>query len=401
MNNELTMEKNETMCGIINKLFELNFDEILQKIFLNLDPLSLKNSKCVCSEWRQFITERLWNSKPARKQLQKRLINQWKFHDPFVTEYDFGMMGVSSLACDDDLIVCGYLKGQAKVFDLATGELRFEVQCNTQPTDSYDDGVQLDLGKNVIGAITEMGTVSIWNREDGTLLYQELHHGEQTSVMSIKVTDDYVLTGAVDGSVIILENVEGQWKVTHKMCENKEVVIHIDVDGKWAVTGTGNSIKLWDLEEHKLVENVKPVQVQVQFSSGSAWMLSFIYPHAFAVGGSDFDGVQIWDMVKCVKIRHILEDNQPLHNIHSNGRFLTLSEYDEHWADPPDERTATVAVFDVLELVDIKVETKNLWKRKFDYNIYLYNAVSNTTSLFVAHNKKISILNFWKDQICP
>ena len=173
------MEKNETMCGIINKLFELNFDEILQKIFLNLDPLSLKNSKCVCSEWRQFITERLWNSKPARKQLQKRLINQWKFHDPSVTEYDFGMMGVNSLACDDELIVCGYLKGQAKVFDLATGELRFEVQCNTQPSDSYDDQVQLDLGKNVIGAITEKGTVSIWNREDGTLLYQEFHPGGQ------------------------------------------------------------------------------------------------------------------------------------------------------------------------------------------------------------------------------
>ena len=41
------------------------------------------------------------------------------------------------------------------------------------------------------------------------------------------------------------------------MFENKEGVTHIGADGKWAVTGSRQSIKLWDLEEHKLVESVK------------------------------------------------------------------------------------------------------------------------------------------------
>ena len=175
------MEESGTTCDIMNKLFEMDFDEIIQKIFLNLDPLSLKNSKCVCSEWRQFIQQRLWNNRTARKHLQKRLIYQWKFSEPIVTKYDYVMRGVNSFACDDDLIVCGYSRGLARVYDVATGELKFELQCNAQPIIGHD-GVQLDLGKNVIGTVTEKGTVSVWNRKDGTLLYQEKHHGPRYTI---------------------------------------------------------------------------------------------------------------------------------------------------------------------------------------------------------------------------
>ena len=82
------MESFEVEGNIINNLFEFDLDEILQKIFLNLDPLSLKNCKCVSSQWFEFIQKRLWGSKQARKQLQNRLTNQWKFNEPLITEYD-------------------------------------------------------------------------------------------------------------------------------------------------------------------------------------------------------------------------------------------------------------------------------------------------------------------------
>ena len=81
--------------------------------------------------------------------------------------------------CDDDMIVCGYTRGQARVYDVSTGQLRFQLQCNSMPMRIYHGAqVQLDLGKNVIGSVTDTGTVSIWNRKDGTLLYQDEHHGE-------------------------------------------------------------------------------------------------------------------------------------------------------------------------------------------------------------------------------
>ena len=101
------MKTEDMECDIMNRLFDLDLDELIQKIFLSLDPLSLKSSKCVSSEWFHFIQNRLWSSKPARKQLHNRLINQWKFSEPFVTEYGQGMMGVNFLVCDDVIIVCG------------------------------------------------------------------------------------------------------------------------------------------------------------------------------------------------------------------------------------------------------------------------------------------------------
>ena len=380
----------------MNRLFELDLDEIIQKIFLNLDPLSLKSCKCVSNEWSHFIQRRLWGSKPARKQLLTRKINQWKFSDPFVTEHGQGMMGVNFLVCDDEMIVCGYTRGQARAYDLQTGELRFELQCNSQSMRIYD-GVQLDLGKTVIGSVTDNGCVAIWNKADGRRLYQEKHHGEHQNVFGIKVTDEYVLTGGGDGSLIMLESNEGMWKITHEMFENRDGITHIDADGKWAVTGTRQGIKLWDLEEHKIVKSVKRIKTKV-------WMLSFTYPHAYVVGGQDWNGVQVWDMVRCELVRQVEQDGKPFHNIHSNGRFLTACEFNITWRGENDDELS-VEVFDNLELLDSKIESKSLWKKSFKYSPGAYfeqiNAVSNQTSLIVSHASTISVLNFWKDRIIP
>ena len=393
------MTSTVTDFHIINLLFELDLDEIIQKVFLHLDPHSLKNCKSVCSEWFEFIQKRLWHSKPAKAKLRKRLVNQWKFSEPLVTEYDQRRPGVNFLVCDDAQMVCGYTRGQARMYDVHTGELTFQVQCNTSPMRIYD-GVQLDLGKSVLGSVTDNGTVSVWDRKDGSLLYRAKHHGEHVSVFGIKVADEYILTGAGDGSMCMLECPDGVWKVKHEMLDNKEGITHIDADGKWAVTGTRKSIKLWDLEQQKLVENVKPIKVKV-------WMLSFTYPHAFVVGGEDWKGVQVWDMVKCVKIRQVEEDGAKFYNIHTNGRFLTVSELNDSWA-ADGNRMRSVAVYDALDLINTKLETQNLWKKLFEFptgenyeqNLQI-NSVLNTTSLVVSHASKISIMNFWKDQLRP
>ena len=181
------------------------------------------------------------------------------------------------------------------------------------------------------------------------------------------------------------------------MFENREGVTHIGADGKWAVTGSRKSIKLWDLNEHKLTESVRPVKVKV-------FMLSFTYPHAFVVGGDDWNGIQIWDLSKCELVRHVAEDGKPFYNVHYNGRFLTVSEANIPWRGENNEMMSVV-VYDALELLDTKIETKNLWKKTFEYSPGAdneqINAVSNKTSLIVTHASTISILNFWKDRIIP
>ena len=141
-----------------------------------------------------------------------------------------------------------------------------------------------------------------------------------------------------------------------------------------------------------MVENVEPITVKV-------WMLSFIYPHAFVVKGEDWNGVQVWDMVNGIQTRHILEHEKHLDKVHSNGRFLTISEFNNEWADS----MCLVAVYDVQELIDTTIATKDLWENHLYYSPGGYaeqiNAASNTTSLVVSHASTISILNFWKDRI--
>ena len=381
------------MCEIMRKLFESDLDQIIQNIFLSLDPLTLKSCRQVCSAWNSFILLRLWGSKPVKHKLGAMLTNEWRSSQPATTVYSLGIGRVSSIVCDGYLIVCGYSQGQVRGYHVDTGELRYELQCNYPPARRSDE-VQLVLSKNMVATVTESGTVSLWNKLDGTLLYQAAHHVNHLSVHGIMITDEFLITGAGDGTVVIVENIEEKWMKTHELHENTECVTHVDVDGKWAAIGTRNSITLLDLVEHKLVENVKPIQVK-------GWMLSFLYPHVFVVGGIDFPGVQVWDMVGCVMVRHVAEGMQPFHHIHTNGHFLTVSEYnDMSTADGPD-RSALVVVFDITELIDTSIDTNALWKKSFDFSPSTISAVATKTSLIVSHNKNISILRFWSDRIIP
>ena len=156
------------------------------------------------------------------------------------------------------------------------------------------------------------------------------------------------------------------------------------------VTGSKKDIRLWDMENCKLLDNTNPISVNV-------WMLSFQYPHVYVVGGEDWTGVQVWDMVNCVLIRHFMMDEYSFHNIAAHDNIITLSELNDN------NEECSVIVYDAIELLDKKVDSAELWKRNFSFPHGSYfeqiNAVSNTTNLIVCHKGKISILNFWKDRI--
>ena len=60
---------------------EQAYTPILQKIFLYLDPKSLKNCKLTCSQWKAFIDTEIWGSISARKVLHSKLLSNWKDED--------------------------------------------------------------------------------------------------------------------------------------------------------------------------------------------------------------------------------------------------------------------------------------------------------------------------------
>ena len=77
--------KEEYEDFVMPRLFSRGLEEILQSIFLYLDPKSLKNSKLTCSEWMEFIDRRVWGSIKAKKVLHRRLISNWRREDPVRT----------------------------------------------------------------------------------------------------------------------------------------------------------------------------------------------------------------------------------------------------------------------------------------------------------------------------
>ena len=391
------MEVNE----IMNKLFQSDLDEIIQKIFLNMDPMSLKSCTLACKEWNQFIQQRLWKSKSARKILFNRLIHQWKYCEPLRTDYTYKADDVNYLVADDEIIVCGYSRrGVARVFDIHTGDLIYELQCKESLRgNELFVGVQLDLGTNLIASVTHSGVVSIWNKVDGKKLYQAKHHGEHIPVFGLKVCSNTtcVISGGGDGSLVIVEPILGVWRISCEIFDNRDAITHIDADGKWAVAGSRRSIKLWDLEKRSQVDSVKPLPVKV-------WMLAFKYPNVYVVGGEDWNGIQIWNITNGSLLRHIEETAKAYHNVHIKNRFLTTCEHNETWRQES-EKPLSVVLFDVNQLTDSSYKSTSLWRRNWNYywDDLFYrgqvNAVTNSTSLIVAHDSVVTLLNFWKDRV--
>jgi len=357
----------------------------------------------------KYIINGAWHHNPNEETIQncfgslnnilKIYSTGWKFEEPLTFE-DEKKRGVISLACDDELIVCGIAGwgGDAKVYDIATQKIKFELKCNKlkdMPEPFSWDNVQVALGKYVIATLSSNDhTVSIYGRRNGALLYQEKHHGKMVDVCGIEVTDDYVLTGASDGSMFFMENVHGEWMITHKAEENKDAIFHISADGNHAATGHRRGIKLWDLENRALIKSV---------TMGGAAMLTFNYPCAFAIGAHLWNGVQVWDMEKGCLIRHVLKDEKGYRAIHSNGRLLTFCENVNSWVSgTDDDRKLKLQVYDVRQLGDPKVSTEDLWKNPFEYpGDYLskhVTAASNSSSLIVDNrSEKFDIIKFEKE----
>ena len=114
---------------LFSKFFQHNMDEILQKIFLMLDPDSLHCSRQINKQCNEFIVNRIWGSNFARRCLRKRLKYRWMKEKPEIESCDYwDQMFVysNSFALDDKFLVCGLShvgEGGAKVIERKTGNI--------------------------------------------------------------------------------------------------------------------------------------------------------------------------------------------------------------------------------------------------------------------------------------
>merc|ERR1712198_492091 len=101
----VVVESSSSSTCFIKKLFDKNLDEIIQKIFLFLDPKSLKNSRSTCIQWKEFIDRRIWKSKTGMEELNRKLIFQWKSEKPEKCGYLMFPSRVDFFVCDNQRVV--------------------------------------------------------------------------------------------------------------------------------------------------------------------------------------------------------------------------------------------------------------------------------------------------------
>ena len=154
---------------VILKLFERGqaYTPLLQKIFLYLDPKSLKNCKLTCSKWKEFIDREIWKSISAKKVLYRRLMSNWK-DENFVTvnkinlEHRLLYIKGTGFACDENVMVFGGAT-EASVYRSLTLEKLYSV---TLPAIYFTH-----IGDDFIAFISEQ--VIIIQKYTGQIEYHE------------------------------------------------------------------------------------------------------------------------------------------------------------------------------------------------------------------------------------
>ena len=108
----------------------------------------------------------------------------WKIEE--IAEYeDEDKRGGICMACDDEIVVIGRSgwSGEANVYTIQTGELKFKLKCNNledTPAPFSHDNILAWLGNSIIVTLgLNDNTLKIWDKADGALLAEDLHKDKE------------------------------------------------------------------------------------------------------------------------------------------------------------------------------------------------------------------------------
>jgi len=388
--------------------------------------------------------------------------NNWKLGNVVQFEDD-EKHGVISLACDEEIIVVGLSgwSGEARVYDMGTGELKFKLQCNNlqnTPAPFSHDNVVVRIGKNIIVTLTSNeNTLTIWDK-CGSMLDQDLHKDKEkmaemkriqdmpdeekkifmeektagmseeeqynyamqiafgvveqkNKILTFAVKDDLVYCGTNHG-LMVMGNADGEWKAL-KEIKMDVAVGDIAIDGHIAVLGTmpineGGSpqgkkitLSMWNIENMEEMEEVDGSKFEVKMFP----LLAFAFPNVFLIGGfrgADNTGVEIWNMEKKEMVRHLLKGEKEYEQIHTNGEFITICEEIHSWSSG-EEKMLKLAMYEIEELTNQDICDENLTNESFEYSTLdlgseHIRAVTTSKNLVVNHGgNKFSIMDIIKN----
>ena len=308
------------------------------------------------------------------------------------------------------------------MFDLETGLYKFPLDSRASPQDisrhlvnpAFDPSYRVPIGAerdqndteylqidagvgDIVATLTEKGSIGIWEKRTGRLEYQARHHGDIYCFGIKIVSSKQVITAASDGSIFLLSKQEcGSWEISKKVYKFFTEIQHIDVDATndCLVTGTKVDVQIWSLS--KMEEGPKKGSIPV-----SVWMFVLHFPYVYIVGGEEWEGFQVWNVVSKKCMRSIQLNNKKFHTISSSGKFVAITEKSEF-----DTTDIFVFLFEERELRDTNIEDEKLSKRvricEHDYNNGEVNAALNKNCLVVSHGGEVNIQRMWSsDSVLP
>ncbi|XP_023335835.1 uncharacterized protein LOC111707067 [Eurytemora carolleeae] len=177
----------------MEELLRHNLDHVLINIFLRLDGKSLKNVQLVNHEWDNFVRTRIWNSKRNRKIIKDNL---W-CNSTYSTRHIETGKCITSLSCDNSILVCGFTDGTVNIYHLDSGELIIELRTNSSAEQCTS--TQVGLSTSLVAAMS-VGTrfkdrtggilfkVIVWNRVD----WSEVTSLESSARTKFWISDKYL-----------------------------------------------------------------------------------------------------------------------------------------------------------------------------------------------------------------
>jgi len=325
---------------------------------------------------------------------------------------------VVSIASDEDLLVVGLVfGGQARVYDVKTGELKFTL--DSYQLDDMPEFVEQDYIKVLINSrnIVTMGvndnSLTIWDR-NGNMVARNLHKDKEAhkelerfkklddrerqaylkektagmspleafhlmgkiqsgivetdkKIMGISLSDNgKIYAGTRDGLLVIAEDNNGKWRIE----EDVELGFELDyiaTEGSRILVGYYDSshmvLRLWDEKTKWFADDQKVLKVTI-FTH-----MKFVYPYVFLSGtNTDPTGVEIWSLDTGKRVRYLLQGEREYEHLASNGKFMAICE-EIHSGTSGYEIDLKLAVYNVEQLVDPRISNEDLWNFSTSYSV--------------------------------
>lgn len=282
---------------------------------------------------------------------------QWRMKQPRKREFTING-AVLNMAVDETMIGLGTSEAFAVMLQADTGEEVWTMRCEEdevcsrmEKTDELVQ-VQLSIAKDVVVTVTTSGQVTVWDIRNHEICYREAHHGH-IPIYGVCAFGDLIVTGGSDGSLAILTVNKTQQRVQFEsLTRNVGQINHLDCDMDYLLMSTAENMKLYSLADraNPKVINTAP--------TGPVNVCALAYPFA-AVTCFEQKGIEVWDMVGCVKIRH-LHASIGFRLLHIKDNILAANTRTGQTED------AKIYIHYVGELTNKKIKHEDLWTRRID-----------------------------------